>query len=301
MEFRELRAFVAVAEAGGFSAAARRLHLSQPALSQTVNGLERELGVRLVDRSSNGVRVTEAGAELLRRGRAMLADHDAAVAALTGGEGIGAGIIRLGVPLELPPELLAAALARLTEGYASTSVQVRHASSAAQLSSLSRGELDLGLVRQRPAGYELDATVVLREPLGVLVSEDRASALRAAGGGIALEDLDGLSWLSFPRDDSPVWYDEVAAILRSHGLEPRSGGEHLLIAEVKFAAVAGGTAYALAPPSWSRPLPAGVAWCPLAGDPLVRRTWAVWPASSTRRDLGALVAALEDVAAVPGS
>jgi DNA-binding transcriptional LysR family regulator len=69
MELRELTAFVAVAEEGGMSAASRRLHISQPALSQTVSGLERQLGVKLLERSSTGVQPTEAGAALLSEAR----------------------------------------------------------------------------------------------------------------------------------------------------------------------------------------------------------------------------------------
>ena len=72
MELRELAAFVAVAEEGGMSAASRRLHISQPALSQTVNTLERELGVQLLVRSNTGVHTTEAGSALLSEARARL-------------------------------------------------------------------------------------------------------------------------------------------------------------------------------------------------------------------------------------
>ena len=54
----KLDAFVAVAEDGGFSAATRRLHISQPALSQTVNAIERQFGLKLLERSSTGVRAT---------------------------------------------------------------------------------------------------------------------------------------------------------------------------------------------------------------------------------------------------
>ncbi|SEP47447.1 regulatory helix-turn-helix protein, lysR family [Amycolatopsis saalfeldensis] len=68
-----MRAFVAVVEEGGLSAAARRLHVSQPAVSQTMQALERQLGVQLVVRSSAGVRPTEAGATLLTEARAVLA------------------------------------------------------------------------------------------------------------------------------------------------------------------------------------------------------------------------------------
>jgi DNA-binding transcriptional LysR family regulator len=55
---------------------------------------------------------------------------------------------------------------------------------------------------------------------------------------------------------------------------------------------------ALAPPGWADPLPSAplpgvVTWHPLIGSPIIRRTWAVWPASSRRRDLAALIAALD--------
>ncbi|MFL4902110.1 hypothetical protein ACJ6WF_02750 [Streptomyces sp. MMS24-I2-30] len=61
---------------------------------------------------------------------------------------------------------------------------------------------------------------------------------------------------------------------------------------MKLAAVASGRAFALAPPDW-QPLPDHVVWSPLVGRPLVRRTWAVWPADSHRRDLGRFIAALD--------
>jgi hypothetical protein len=84
--------------------------------------------------------------------------------------------------------------------------------------------------------------------------------------------------------------------LRAHGISldhQSSAGEGSLIAEVKLAAVGTGRAFALAPPDWPQALPEGVSWRALIGNPLVRRTWAVWPASSRRRDLAALVAALD--------
>src|ERR1700684_1180229 len=74
-EMRELRAFAAVAEEGSLSAAARRLHLSQSALSQTIQSLERQLSVQLLLRSRTGVATTEAGAILLREGREIIAQY----------------------------------------------------------------------------------------------------------------------------------------------------------------------------------------------------------------------------------
>jgi DNA-binding transcriptional LysR family regulator len=294
MELREMRAFIAVVEEGGLSAAARRLHLSQPALSQTVNALERQLGVQLLLRSSTGVQATEAGMTLLVEARAVLARYDQAMAAVATHTAAGGSVLRLGIPLELPPDLLSLALADLAAAYPATRVQARHLSTAAQLAALHAGDLDVGLVRERPVGQELDAVPVVEERLGVLLASEHAARL-ARPEGVRLDTLTGLDWVSFPRSGSPAWYDEVTAILRSHGLDlgPTAPEGQPLIAEVKLAAVSAGRAFALAPPDWAQPIPPTVTWSPLVGHPLVRRTWAVWPANSHRRDLGHLVAALE--------
>jgi DNA-binding transcriptional LysR family regulator len=300
MELREMRAFVAVVEEGSLSAAARRLHLSQPALSQTVSALERELGVPLLSRGTTGVQATEAGMTLLAEARAVLGRYDQALARLAGHRAAGGGILRLGIPLELPADLLPGALADLAAASPDTQVQARHLSTAAQLTALQQDELDVGLLRECPVGQELDAVPVVEEPLGVLLSAERAARL-AGPDGVRLHTLAGLDWVGFPRSDSPAWYDEVTAILRSHGLDlgPSASVGQSLIAEVKFASVGAGRAFALAPPNWAQPLPDSVRWVPLVGHPLVRRTWAAWPASSRRRDLGHLVAALESPSLAP--
>lgn len=288
-----MRAFVAVVEEGGLSAAARRLHLSQPAVSQTVQTLERQFGVQLLVRSNSGVKPTEAGRTLLTEARTVLAQHDQAMAALAR-EVSGSSLLRIGIPLELPSDLLSRGLADLGGAFPGTRVQVVHATTTGQLDLLRAGELDLGLLREHPAGLELDAMPVLEEKLGVLLSQSDAAKLTGPGG-VRLESLTGLTWIGFPREGSPAWYDEIVAILRSHGLEidAEPVTSPVLIAELKFAAVSAGGAFALAPTNWNHPVPEQVRWCPLVGAPIVRRTWAVWPASSHRRDLGHLVAALE--------
>lgn len=289
-----MRAFVAVVEEGSLSAAARRLHVSQPALSQTMNALERQLGVQLLVRSSTGVQATEAGMTLLAEARAVLARHDQAMTAVARHSGAGGRVLRLGIPLELPAGLLSRPLADLAANYPDTRVQALHMSTAAQFAALRAGEIDVGLVREHPIGQDLDAVLVVEERLGVLLATDQAAKI-AGPKGIRLDALAGLDWVGFPRAGSPAWYDELTAILRSHGLDlgptPPEGQE--LIAEVKLAAVAAGGAFALAPPNWSAPMPESVTWAPLVGHPLVRRTWAMWPASSRRRDLGHLIATIE--------
>jgi DNA-binding transcriptional LysR family regulator len=291
VELRELRAFLAVAAEGNMSAAARRLRVSQPSVSQTIAALEQQVGSELLVRTSTGVQLTEAGAVLAAEARAVLARYDQALTTMGRFAATGDSVLRIGVPLELPPDLLPKALGGLAETHPKTRVVVRHLSSAAQLDALRDGELEVGLLRTRPPDPELDAMIVVEERLGVLLA---ATGEPPDAAGIRLESLAGLDWVGFPRDDGPVWFDEIAAVLRSHGLSPglAAAPGQSLIAEVKFAAVSAGRAFAFAPEHWTQPLPEGVVQVPLIGTPLVRRTWAVWAATSRRRDLGTLITKL---------
>ena len=294
MEFRELSAFVAVVEEGGMSAAARRLHVSQSALSQTVSALERELGVTLLERSSTGVRPTEAGTTLLAEARAILARYHQAMRTMSTYSIGSSEVIRLGIPLEMAPDVLQSALTKFAAESPHTRVLPQHLSTAAQFKALRSDQLDVGLVRERPSGSEFDATLVAQESVGVLVSSKTAARL-AGSDGVRLDELAELQWVGFPRSNSPAWFDELTGILRSHGVDigpPVPDGQEL-IAAVKFAAVSSGQAFALAPENGLQPLPDDVTWLPLAGKPVVRRTWVVWPAESRRRDVGRLIASFQ--------
>jgi DNA-binding transcriptional LysR family regulator len=294
MELRELSAFVAVVEEGGMSAASRRLHVSQSALSQTMSALERELGVTLLERTSTGVRPTEAGTTLLAEARAILARYHQAIRTMSAhSAGVGE-VIRLGIPLELAPDVLATALATFAAESPRTRVAPLHLSTAAQFKALRNDQLDVGLVRERPSGSEFDAMLVSSEHLGVLISSKVAARL-ADSDGVRLDQLAELQWVGFPRSSSPAWYDELTGILRSHGVDigPPAPDEQVLIPAVKFAAVDTGRAFALAPEHGLQPVPDNVTWSPLVGKPLVRRTWVVWPAESRRRDVGRLIASFQ--------
>ncbi|HEY2313794.1 MAG TPA: LysR family transcriptional regulator [Streptosporangiaceae bacterium] len=293
MEIRELRAFVAVAEEGGMSAAARRLHISQSALSQTIQSLERQLGAQLLVRDHAGARPTDAGKVLLREGRALIDHHDRVLAAISGAAAT-ASELRIGVPLEFPPDVLPAALAELAAVHPGTRVDVRHFSSAAQLAALRARGLDLALVRDRPADPAFDAVLAVTEAMGVIIADARSGEI-AESSGVQLHKLASLTWIGFPRSDAPAWHDQVTATLRGHGIDTANQGDYdgPVTSEVKLAAVGTGRAFALASPTWAQPLPDGIRWHPLIGDPIVRRTWAVWHADSRQRDLATLVAALD--------
>jgi len=236
------------------------------------------------------VQVTEAGTVFLAEARAVLARHDQAMATIARHGGAADCELRLGIPLELPPDLLTRPLAALAVEHPNTRVQPRHLSTSAQLAALAAGDLDVGLVREHPSGTELDAFPVFREEMGVLVTAERGAKL-AGPKGIRLDTLAGLTWVGFSRSGTPKLYDEITAIFRSHGLDPGPipSQDTLLLGEVKLAAVAGGGAFSLAPPNWQQPLPDSVQWYPLVDHPIVRRTWAAWPADSRRRDIGTFI------------
>ncbi len=90
------RAFVRVAELGGFSAAARALNASQPAISRQVADLEQRLGARLLHRSPTGVSLTEEGRGFLASARAALDAADTAIGAIGAQRGAVEGTVRLG-------------------------------------------------------------------------------------------------------------------------------------------------------------------------------------------------------------
>jgi len=288
-----LEAFIAAAEEGTFSAAARRLDVSQPALSQTVTALERQLGVQLLVRSSAGVRTTEAGVTLLAEARAILVRHDQMVRTVTAAATDSTGVIQLGIPGELAYDLLRV-VSRFAAEHPGTRVIPRHLPMAAQLASLRRGDLDVSFMREHPAGTEFDTTLVAQENLGILLASNLAAQL-ACSDGIHLNALAGLQWIGFPRADSPAWYDELAATLSSHGIDTgdQADGENFLIPSVGFTALSAGQAFAFASQEWAHLIPETVVWCRLAGYPVVRRTWAVWPAECRNLDVAHLIVGFE--------
>lgn len=143
-ERRHLRYFIAVAEELHFGRAARRLHISQPPLSQQIAMLENDLGVRLFERSKRKVELTSAGIQFLKDARAILADMTkSACRARLAAEGQ-TGILRIGLnysaPINPVVSLLFHAFARQ---YPHVNLELNELNSAKQLQGLYRNTLDL--------------------------------------------------------------------------------------------------------------------------------------------------------------
>lgn len=295
MEIRDLRVFIAVVDEGSLSAAARRLHMSQPSLSQIIQALEKQLNGRLLERDNTGARPTERGSLLYTEAVGLVERHDRVVADILEMPTTATLPLRIGVPLELPPELLPTAISHVTRAHPDLVVQLHHSRSAAQLAALRSGDLDIALVRQRPTDTNIDSVLAVEEAMGVILTAERAEQL-AEPPGVPLHKLADLRWVGFSRGDAPLWHDQVSATLRGHGVtrtDPAGDQDRPVTPEVKLAVAGTGQSFALASESWAQHLPQGLVWHPLVGDPVVRRTWAAWRSESRRREVAVLIAALD--------
>ncbi|GAA3769121.1 LysR family transcriptional regulator [Microbacterium kribbense] len=146
MDLRELRYFAAVVEAGSISTAATRLHMTQPPLSLAISKLERELGVRLLTRSSRGVHPTPAGRYLIDAG-SMLLNESARIEQTLRHMGDGrAGELRLAVGPILTWEFLPPLLARYAIEAPDVDIELFDPPSGQILERVRRAEVDVGIV-----------------------------------------------------------------------------------------------------------------------------------------------------------
>ena len=143
VEIRHLRAFVAVVEAGSFSAGARSLNVSQPALSQNIGMLEQSLDMHLLDRGPGGVSPTPAGAVLLSEARSLIRRFEKALAVMASFSPEASAVLHIAVPPEVTVQPLADALSKLAASpFRNTAVQISQLSCPTQLAALKKGALD---------------------------------------------------------------------------------------------------------------------------------------------------------------
>lgn len=190
MDLRQLRYFIAVAEERSFTIAARRLNLSQPPLSQHVQGLEAELGTQLLYRTSRRVELTQAGEAMLVRGRAILQQVKAAE---DEARSIGAGLIGT-LDVGATGSILRGRLAELLAAYREVAplvkMTVHEQAPALQIAALLGRTTNICLIRGIPAERGLTSKLAWREE--VVLAMPRTHRLvrrkRIALGDLASED-----------------------------------------------------------------------------------------------------------------
>lgn len=174
MDLRQLEYFAAVARHRHFRRAAEDLYVTQSAVSQQIRRLEAELGLALLRRTSRGVELTPAGAELLTRAEAILADVAGARAAMDEHAGALRGSVRLaastGDAMRLPP-----ALARFQHEHPGVRIALRQGLADDVLALLQTGSVDLA-VGHLNAPPDLRAEPLAHESLILIVAEEDALA-----------------------------------------------------------------------------------------------------------------------------
>src|SRR3989442_2851882 len=199
MEIRQLKAFVAIAETGTFTAAAGRVNVTQAAISMQIRQLEPEAGLRLFVRAPRKVILTEGGEKLLERAQVILREHDAALhelAALTGAE---KGRLRIGsASAMVSGEPLPRILKRIRAAHPGVEASVRSGTSEELVQRLLAGNLDVAFVSLpvdargvQTEQLNEDYLVAIASPRHKLAKQKVVSAYALAGEKLILGERGG--------------------------------------------------------------------------------------------------------------
>jgi LysR family transcriptional regulator, benzoate and cis,cis-muconate-responsive activator of ben and cat genes len=218
MELRQLRYFVAVARAQNFTRAAEMLNIAQPPLSRQIQQLEHEVGVRLIERGSRPVRLTEAGKIFYEQAQQVL-DH-------------------LEQMVDMTRRLVATARTRLAVGFVSSTLygylpevirRYRHArpeveltltelTSLEQIVALKEGRIDVGFGRIPLDDPMIDRVIMRNERL--VAALPATDPLAAKEGPVSLAELARMPLVVYPKAPRPSFADQAIALFRDNGLRP---------------------------------------------------------------------------------
>lgn len=199
MEIRQLRAFVAIADSGTFTAAAQQVHVTQAAISMQIRQLETELGAKLFVRAPRRVVLTEAGEQLLQRARHILRDHDAAVDEVAELAGTQRGRLRIGsASAVVTTDVLPKLLQEIRRQHTGANISLVSGTSDALVHQLLNGELDLAFVSLPVEARGIhterlsqDQLVAIASPRHRLAKQRTVSAYTLAGEKLILGERGG--------------------------------------------------------------------------------------------------------------
>ena len=215
---RQLEYFVAVVDDGSFTAAAARLHVTQPGLSHQVQALERDLGGPLLERLPRNVRLTPAGRITLPHARASLAHADRASSAAKRASGVDAGELHVGTLYSISVGLLPLALRKWRTSYPDVQVRlVEFRRTQDLIATMEAGQADLA-VGPTPPDWTGPVEVIGSEEFVIATAPD--AAMPGDGRTVRLADLATHEWVHFtpPSGLSDILDDAC----RAAGFEPHA-------------------------------------------------------------------------------
>jgi len=210
-----MRCVIAISEAGSLTRAAERLGLAQPALTQTLNRLEHELGVKLFARTRRGATLTEAGLAIVDDLRASLAHGDAAAERAQAIGAGRAGRLTVGFVTHAIYEVLPRALRLLRAEHPQLDVALREMSNAEQVDALEGGRIDIALLH--PPVSVTAKVNELRLGEDPMVAALPAAYPLAEDGCVSLAEIarHGLVW--FPEQQIPALRTQLLGAIRRAG------------------------------------------------------------------------------------
>jgi LysR family hydrogen peroxide-inducible transcriptional activator len=215
MEIHQLQYLVALADEGGFSRAAAKLHISQPSLSQQIKKLEDELGTPLFDRLSKGVVPTQACDRLLVHARRVLAELSEASRNCRDAGGKIAGPLAIGAIPTIAPFLLPRVLRDFLKAYPDVQLEIVEDTTDRLLEMLVRGQLDVAIMSNFSENRVVHCERIANEPLLLMVAADHRLAGRSA---VAWADLDDERMMVL--HEMHCLSGQVTQFCNGHGLHP---------------------------------------------------------------------------------
>lgn len=199
MEIRQLKAFLAIAEAKTFTAGARRVNVTQAAISMQIRQLEDEVGLPLFTRTPRRVILTEAGEYLLERARKILREHDSALAEIAEVAGAEYGRLRIGSASgTFSMSQLPGILSALLEKFPNAELTVSAGTSQTLVDKMMHGEIDMAFVSLPVENLNInteslfsDEIVAIAHPKHPLAKEKYISAATLAGENLILGERGG--------------------------------------------------------------------------------------------------------------
>ncbi|PYN17293.1 MAG: LysR family transcriptional regulator, partial [Candidatus Rokuibacteriota bacterium] len=282
MELRHLRYFRAVAESKGFREAARRLHVVQPALSQTVSDLERELGVRLLTRNSRSVRLTSEGEVFLKEAKEILAHADRSVELARGARGE-IGSLSVGFLGSATAFFLPRIIREFRHRFPGVRLTLREMAPTPQIDEFRAGRLDVGFTRPIPATDDawLRSECLYRDSLLAVLPKGHPASTRPV---VPVKQLAAEPFVLFHRAGAPELFDAIVSLCSRAGFTPRVVNEADMMQTV-LTLVEAGEGVTLVPACVSNLRGNGVVLRPVEPDTVRIPLMMAWPEDRESRAL----------------